>query len=77
MKKHASEAVSACAVLVVKDDDFGFNDEVLGVGEIEFAGSELFTKPRVTHQFSIELEAADSLGNIKNEKDLKVSTAHS
>ena len=54
----------ACAVLVVKDDDFGFEDYVLGVADIEFATAEFIKTPRVAQDFSIKLQPGDSLGNV-------------
>ena len=55
--------ISLRAVLVVKDDDFGFNDDVLGVAEIEFATADFIKNPRLAQQFSIKLSPADVLGN--------------
>ena len=52
------------AVLVVKDDDFGFEDDVLGVAEIEFATSDFMMNPGVSQQCSIKLSPGDVLGNI-------------
>ena len=60
------------AVLVVKDEDFGFDDDVLGVAEVEFSTSLIIKNPRIVHPLTLRLLPADSLGNVKNAKEVKV-----
>jgi hypothetical protein len=55
-------------VLVVKDDDFGFEDDVLGVAEVDLAEAECIQRPRHPVTMAIKLAPGDSLGN---EEDLK------
>lgn len=54
------------AVLIVKDDDFGFEDDVLGVAIIPFDGAQFIDKPRHLQHISLQLLPADALGNVKN-----------
>ena len=58
---------------MVKDDDFGFNDDLLGVAEVEFADSNIVANPRVPQQMSLKLRPGNSLGNIENERDIQVN----
>ena len=51
------------AVLVVKDDDFGFEDDVLGVAEVDLADAECIQHPRHPVTMAIKLAPGDSLGN--------------
>ena len=59
-------------MLVVKDDDFGFEDDVLGVGEVDLSDAECIQNPRQTVHMSIRLLPGDSLGNAE---DLKARAA--
>ena len=56
------------AVVVIKDDDFGFEDDVLGVTEIDFATAQFVKQPRVPQQLSVKLMAGDALGNVADVK---------
>ena len=60
---------AAPAVLVIKDDDFGFEDDVLGVAEVDLAEAECIQNPRKPVTMAIKLMPGDSLGNAE---DLKV-----
>lgn len=64
-------------MLVVKDDDFGFEDDVLGVADIEFATAEFIKTPRVAQDFSIKLRPGDSLGNEADHTVTMSKTPHS
>ena len=55
-------------MLVVKDDDFGFEDDVLGVAEVDLAEAECIQRPRHPVTMAIKLAPGDSLGN---EEDLQ------
>ena len=56
------------AVLVIKDDDFGFEDDVLGVAEVDLADAECILNPRQPVSMSIKLMPGDSLGNAEDLK---------
>jgi len=56
------------AVLVIKDDDFGFEDDVLGVAEVDLADAECILNPRQPVSMSIRLMPGDSLGNAEDLK---------
>ena len=55
-------------MLVVKDDDFGFEDDVLGVADVDLAEAECIKYPRKAVTMDIQLMPGDSLGN---QEDLK------
>ena len=56
------------AVLVIKDDDFGFEDDVLGVAEVDLAEAECIQNPRHPVSMAIKLMPGDSLGNAEDLK---------
>ena len=58
-------------MLIVKDDDFGFEDDVLGGKEIDFATAEFMKRPRETHSLSIKLMPADALGNLIHDDSVR------
>lgn len=69
------EALPLRAVLVVKDDDLGFEDDVLGVAEIEFSTAQIVKNPRVAHEMRVKLMPGDALGNLMDNKEVKVPAA--
>jgi hypothetical protein len=56
------------AAFVVKDDDLGFEDDVLGAYEIELDDAEFIMKPRETIPMTLQLLEADDSGFINDMK---------
>jgi hypothetical protein len=56
------------AAFVVKDDDLGFEDDVLGAFEIELDDAEFIMRPRETIPLTLQLLEADDSGFINDMK---------
>jgi hypothetical protein len=59
---------SQSLTLVVKDDDLGFEDDVLGAVELPLDEAEFIIKPRETIPLKLQLQEADSGGFISDFK---------
>ena len=73
---HALTTLKARAVLVIKDDDFGFEDDVLGVAEVDLAEAECIQHPRHPVTMAIKLMPGDSLGNAEDLKARAAAWSH-
>jgi hypothetical protein len=60
--------ISLVAAFVVKDDDLGFEDDVLGAYEIELDDAEFIMRPRETIPLTLQLLEADDSGFINDMK---------
>ena len=56
------------AAFVVKDDDLGFEDDVLGAYEIELDDAEFIMRPREAIPMTLQLLEADDSGFINDMK---------
>lgn len=65
-----------CAAFVVKDDDLGFEDDVLGAYEIELDDAEFIMKPRETIPLTLQLLEADDQGFINDVKAFSRMVGH-
>ena len=59
---------SLVAAFVVKDDDLGFEDDVLGAYEIELDDAEFIMRPREAIPMTLQLLEADDSGFINDMK---------